>query len=123
MVVLMNDKINNLLFKLSMSKFRSSFHLKEKDFSYIKEKGLQKIESHAYDFIYKRLASKDILNDGGTTIYYGVGYQLIDWKIIDSEEIIKIKYKVGKELHVLRYINPLTDKPNVELEIVEEYYE
>ena len=69
------------------------------------------------------IINKDILNDGGTTIYYGVGYQLIDWKIIDSEEIIKIKYKVGKELHVLRYINPLTDKPNVELEIVEEYYE
>lgn len=59
--------INNQLQALSKSKFRSSFNLKEKDKEYIKEKGLDKIEEHAYDFITKRLAPKDIQNDGKQT--------------------------------------------------------
>ena len=59
--------INNQLQALSKSKFRSSFNLKEKDKEYIKEKGLDKIEEHAYDFITKRLAPKDIPNDGKQT--------------------------------------------------------
>ena len=53
--------------KLSKSKFRSSFKLKEKDKKYIEEKGLDKIEEHAYDFINKRLKSKYISNDGKQT--------------------------------------------------------
>lgn len=52
---------------LSKSKFRSSFHLKEKDLIYIREKGLDKIKSHAYDFINKRLAPDEIINDGAQT--------------------------------------------------------
>ena len=59
--------INNQLQALSKSKFRSSFNLKEKDKEYIKEKGLDKIKEHAYDFITKRLAPKDIPNDGKQT--------------------------------------------------------
>lgn len=59
--------INELLYKLSKSKFRSSFHLKEKDLIYIKEKGLDKIEEHTKDFINKRLAPKEIINDGKQT--------------------------------------------------------
>lgn len=59
--------INNQLQALSKSKFRSSFNLKEKDKEYIKEKGIAKIEEHAYDFITKRLAPKDIPNDGKQT--------------------------------------------------------
>ena len=50
----MNQNIDKILLKLTTSKFRSSFHLKEKDLIYIEQKGLQKIESHAYDFINKR---------------------------------------------------------------------
>lgn len=59
--------INNQLQALSKSRFRNSFNLKEKDKEYIKEKGLDKIEEHAYDFITKRLAQKNIPNDGKQT--------------------------------------------------------
>ena len=52
---------------LKKSKFRSSFHLKEKDILYIKDKGLEKINSHAKDIIEKRLAPKTIDNDGKQT--------------------------------------------------------
>lgn len=60
----MNDRI---LYNLSKSKFRSSFHLKEKDKQYIKEKGIDTIRKHATDFITKRLAPKEIPNDGKQT--------------------------------------------------------
>ena len=62
-----NELIGKKLNDLSKSKFRSSFHLKEKDVLYIKEKGLIKIREHAYDFINKRLAPATIINDGKQT--------------------------------------------------------
>ena len=37
--------IENILYRLSKSKFRSSFHLKEKDINYINEKGINIINS------------------------------------------------------------------------------
>jgi exodeoxyribonuclease V alpha subunit len=43
--------IENILERLSYSKFRSSFHLRCKDKLYIKEKGLEKIKEHTHDFI------------------------------------------------------------------------
>ena len=46
--------------RLSKSKFRSSFHLKEKDIKYINVKGMDEIIDHAYTFIDKRLS---VLND------------------------------------------------------------
>lgn len=52
---------------LKKSKFRSRFHLKEKDKQYVKEKGMEKVREHAYDFVTKRLAPKTILNDGKQT--------------------------------------------------------
>lgn len=61
------NEIDIILYKLSKSKFRSSFKLKEKDLLYIKEKGIDKIKSHAYDFITKRLAPLKIPNDGKQT--------------------------------------------------------
>lgn len=61
----------NILNSLEKSKFRSSFHLKEKDYLYIQEKGLDVIERHAKDFVYYRLSSKVILNDGKQTPYKG----------------------------------------------------
>ena len=42
--------------RLDNSKFRSSFHLKQKDIDYINEKGLDTIRQHAKDFIAKREA-------------------------------------------------------------------
>lgn len=63
----MKNNVDEVLSKLSKSKFRSSFKLKEKDRIYIKEKGINRIRSHAYDFINKRLAPKYIENDGKQT--------------------------------------------------------
>lgn len=59
--------MNDILNKLYLSRFRSSFHLKDKDIYYIKEKGLDVIKTHAYDFIAKRLKPKFIENDGKQT--------------------------------------------------------
>ena len=57
----------DVLDNLSKSKFGSSFHLRKYMISYINEKGFKKIKEHAYDFITKRLAPKDIPNDGKQT--------------------------------------------------------
>ena len=59
--------MDNILESLSKSKFRSSFHLRKYMIDYINEKGLKKVENHAYDFINKRLKPKDIPNDGKQT--------------------------------------------------------
>lgn len=57
----------NILYKLSKSKFRSSFHLNKKLKEYVNEKGLDKIKEHAYDFINLRLKPSYIKNDGKQT--------------------------------------------------------
>ena len=56
-----------ILERLELSKFRSQFHLKEKEKNYIKEKGINKIQEHAYDFIEKRLAPANPIHDGKQT--------------------------------------------------------
>lgn len=56
-----------ILNKLSYSKFRSSFKLKDKEIDYINNKGLDVIRNHAYDFITKRLSPAVIVNDGKQT--------------------------------------------------------
>ena len=53
--------------RLDNSKFRSSFHLKQKDIDYINEKGLDTIRQHAKEFIAKREAPAYIANDGKQT--------------------------------------------------------
>lgn len=64
--LIMND-LEQKLENLNKSKFRSGFKLSDKDILYINEKGIKKIEEHAYDFIRKRLTPKIILNDGKQT--------------------------------------------------------
>ncbi len=59
--------VDEALAKLQRSKFRSSFHLKEKDKAYIREKGMDVIQSHAEDFIRERLAPAHPENDGKQT--------------------------------------------------------
>ncbi len=59
--------VDEKLYKLSRSKFRSSFVLKKRERSYLEEKGLEKIEEHAFSFIKDRLCSKDLVNDGKQT--------------------------------------------------------
>lgn len=60
------NNIDYLLERLSKSNFRSRFHLKEKDKEYVKEKGIDEITDHAYNFVDTRLS---ILkeNDGKQT--------------------------------------------------------
>jgi len=63
----MDEKIKNILDRLSKSKFRSSFHLKDKDILYIEDKGIDKIRNHVYDFVTKRLADTSNVTDGKQT--------------------------------------------------------
>ena len=58
--------------RLDNSRFRSSFHLKQKDIDYINEKGLDTIRQHAKDFIAKREAPAYIANDGKQTPMKGL---------------------------------------------------
>ena len=59
--------IEQTLEKLNKSKFRSSFHLTKKEREYVSEKGLEAIESHARDFVNRRLSPAYIPNDGSQT--------------------------------------------------------
>lgn len=63
--------------RLENSKFRSRFHLKQKDIDYINEKGLDTIRQHAIDFIAKREALIIVPNNGKQTT---LGYQPNIWK-------------------------------------------
>ena len=57
--------IDEALQKLKTSKFRSSFSLTEKD------KGIDTIRRHAYDFVRQRLTPAVIPNDGRQTPMHG----------------------------------------------------
>lgn len=63
----MQNDIDKVLYKLSKSKFRSSFHLNDEDREYIILKGYDTIYKHINEFISKRLAPKYIENDGRQT--------------------------------------------------------
>lgn len=65
---LCDERLKTDLFeRISRSKFRSRFQLKSSDKQYVTEKGMDKIEEHARDFVSKRLAPADIPNDGKQT--------------------------------------------------------
>lgn len=57
----------DILDRLAKSKFRSRFKLSVKELEYIKDKGLDKIKSHAEDFIRDRIAPSEPVNDGKQT--------------------------------------------------------
>lgn len=59
--------MNDIFERLSKSKFRSRFHLKDKDKKYIEEKGIDTIKKHAYDFINNRLLDVSKVIDGKQT--------------------------------------------------------
>ena len=61
------ENVAQVLDRLNNSNFRNSFHLKSKDFEYIDKKGIDTIESHAYDFINKRLKDIATFKDGKQT--------------------------------------------------------
>lgn len=62
-----DKEIEELLASLNKTKFRGSFHLNDKMKKYVQDKGYAKTESDAYDLINKRIAPKDIKNDGKQT--------------------------------------------------------
>ena len=64
-------RINSIIEKLSKSKFRSKFNLKEIDLKYIDKKGIDVIEKHAEEFVLKRLSPSVIINDGKQTPMHG----------------------------------------------------
>ena len=53
--------------RLKESGFRSRFHLSQKDREYIEKNGMDTIRSHAAEFVSKRLAPENPLNDGKQT--------------------------------------------------------
>lgn len=63
----MDKEIESKLESLAKSKFRSKFHLKEKEKAYIQEKGLDCIKQHAFAFVENRIAPAFIPNDGKQT--------------------------------------------------------
>ena len=63
--------IDETLYRLSKSKFRSSFHLTKKEQLYLTEKGMDVIKSHAADFVRQKLAPAKPQNDGKQTPMHG----------------------------------------------------
>jgi len=61
------EPLSDLFDRLSRSKFRSSFSLKQADTAYVRNKGMDTIRSHACDFIRLRLAPEEPKNDGKQT--------------------------------------------------------
>ena len=53
--------------RLADSKFRSRFRLGEKERAYVADRGLPTVLDHARDFIARRLAPAEPLNDGRQT--------------------------------------------------------
>ena len=66
-MIKLKNNVENLLDSLSKSKFRGSFHLNKKMKEYVQEKGWDKIRSDARDLITKRIAPKNLNNDGKQT--------------------------------------------------------
>lgn len=64
-------ELKELFAALARSRFRSSFHLRRKEWQYLHDKGLPTVMQHARDFIGKRLQPAIIANDGKQTPYTG----------------------------------------------------
>ena len=59
--------INHVLYQLSLSKFRNSFHLNQKMKEYVNDKGMDVVREHAYDFVCERLKPANPYHDGKQT--------------------------------------------------------
>ena len=58
----------DLFERLAQSKFRMRFQLKEADFAYIQEKGMDVIRAHAAQIVRQRLSDAESKNDGKQTL-------------------------------------------------------
>jgi len=63
----MSQVVQNRLKNLKKSKFRNSFHLKQKEIKYIDNKNIEEIRKQAYEIINKRIKPEIIENDGKQT--------------------------------------------------------
>jgi hypothetical protein len=59
--------VAEVLAGLSKSDFRARIHLQKKELDYLRRKGPEVVLSHASDFIEKRLAPAEPVNDGKQT--------------------------------------------------------
>lgn len=66
----MND-IDDIFARLAASPFRRRFKLTASDRAYLAQKGLSEVLAHAADFIEKRLAAPNPVNDGKQTPFRG----------------------------------------------------
>lgn len=64
------EKYFGVLERLKFSRFRSSFHLSEKDKNFVREKGLEKVERDAFEILQKRIGELKA-NDGRQTPWRG----------------------------------------------------
>lgn len=76
----------DILDRLAKSKFRSRFKLRAKELEYIKEKGLNKIHSHACDFIRDRVAPAVPVNDGKQTPSADIPFLLLNTQPLPAAE-------------------------------------
>jgi len=53
--------------RLARSRFRSNFHLSEKELAYARDRGLEVLGTHARDFIMRRVATANPPSDGRQT--------------------------------------------------------
>ena len=77
-------EIDKLFFRLGNSKFRSRFHLTDKDKKYVLEKGMDVVSSHAYDFI---STSFNLLVFLEHSLY---SFTSLGWKVLMRQALIKL---------------------------------
>jgi Domain of unknown function (DUF4186) len=63
--------LDSVFARLATSPFRARFSLGEKDRAYLESRGIQRVLDHARDFVAKRLAAAEPLNDGKQTPWRG----------------------------------------------------
>lgn len=82
--------MRQLFERLLRSKFRSRFHLKDKEKEYVREKGMEEIRAHASEFIERRIAPEKISNDGKQTPMRVTRYSLLSMpRPLAAEDVSK----------------------------------
>ncbi len=67
----MTTDLDDLFERLGRSAFRQRFRLATRDRDYLEAKGMEAVLSHARDFIARRLAPPEPVNDGKQTPFRG----------------------------------------------------
>lgn len=62
--------VQEVVYSLRHSPFRSRIHLQEKELDYLRKKGIGEVLKHAADFVEKRLAPASPANDGKQTPWH-----------------------------------------------------